>query len=96
MKKFNLIQWFIMVVIPVFIFGQNESVYLPLDIRPLYENHTRTMSGNPGPHYWQNHSEYLIKVELIPSERMVKGKEKIKYFNNSPDTLNQIVIRLYL
>ena len=75
--------------------AQNGNVYLPLDIKPLYENDTRSMDGKPGPNYWQNHSNYKIEVEVVPEKRLIKGIAKITYFNDSPDTLNQMVIRLY-
>lgn len=71
------------------------DIYLPVDIRPLYENNTRSMDGKPGPNYWQNYSNYKIDVEVIPDKRLVSGSADITYFNNSPDTLKQIVIRLY-
>lgn len=77
------------------LYAQNSNIYLPVDIRPLYENDTRSMDGKPGPNYWQNHSDYEIQVELIPSARLISGSANIIYFNNSPDTLKQIVFRLY-
>jgi hypothetical protein len=75
--------------------AQGKGIYLPVDIRPLYDNDTRSMDGKPGPNYWQNHSDYKIQVELSPENRLVTGIANITYFNNSPDTLRQIVIRLY-
>jgi hypothetical protein len=40
-------------------------------------------------------SEYNIKVEIDPKTRLLTGSEKIIYFNNSPDTLKNIVLKLY-
>ncbi|MGE5352030.1 MAG: M1 family metallopeptidase [Acidobacteriota bacterium] len=56
---------------------------------------TRTLSGMPGKNYWQNHSDYKIKATLDPKTRVLTGKEEITYFNESPDTLKEIVVRLY-
>ncbi|MEJ2544523.1 MAG: M1 family metallopeptidase, partial [Calditrichaceae bacterium] len=42
-----------------------------------------------------NHSDYDIKVELTPSSRLISGSANIIYFNDSPDTLKQMVFRLY-
>ncbi|MEJ2054285.1 MAG: M1 family metallopeptidase [Calditrichaceae bacterium] len=85
----------IIILIPLLAICQNNKIFVPVDIKPLYNNHTRTLTGMPGPDYWQNHSDYKIEVELIPEKRMIRGKEFIKYYNESPDTLRQIVIRLY-
>ena len=77
-----------------FSFAQKES-YLPLNIRPAYEKGTRSFDGKPGPNYWQNHSVYKIKASLDPRFKILRGSEEIVYYNESPDSLNLIVIRLY-
>jgi hypothetical protein len=75
--------------------AQFQPQDFPLDIRKAYEKGTRSMDGKPGKNYWLNHSEYDIKVTLVPSKLLLKGKAQIIYANNSPDTLNTIVMRLY-
>jgi hypothetical protein len=77
-----------------FSFAQQES-YVPLNIRSAYEKGTRSYDGKPGPNYWINHSKYKIKVNLDPRVKLLKGSEEIVYYNESPDSLNQIVVRLY-
>ena len=72
-----------------------SSLYMPLNIKKAYDNETRSYNGKPGRNYWQNHSDYKIEVNVEPETRMLSGKETITYFNNSPKTLNQIVINLY-
>ncbi len=89
----------IFVIIFVFLFtvisfAQKES-YVPLNIKPAYEKGTRSFDGKPGSNYWQNRSDYDIKVKLDPGTRLLQGSEQVVYFNNSPDTLSQIVVRLY-
>ena len=76
------------------LFGQQE-LFMPRNIQSAYEEGTRSISGMPGDNYWQNSSDYKIKVELDPQENLLTGSEEIIYFNNSPDTLKRIVIRLY-
>ena len=49
----------------------------------------------PGPNYWQNHADYDIAVRLDTAEKRIYGKESVTYYNKSPDTLTNIVIRLY-
>ncbi|MEM8889777.1 MAG: M1 family metallopeptidase [Bacteroidota bacterium] len=59
------------------------------------EKGSRTKDGKPGPKYFQNRSDYQIKARLEPSSRTLSGTVQIQYQNNSPDALDQIVLRLY-
>ncbi len=74
-------------------FAQQE--YIPRNIKDAYNKGTRSLDGTPGHNYWQNSSDYTIKADFDPSDRLLTGKETIIYHNNSPDTLNRIVLRLY-
>jgi hypothetical protein len=77
-----------------YIFPQ-DNLYIPLNVKRAYQKGTRSYDGMPGKNYWQNFSDYKIKAHIIPSELLLKGEEHITYNNNSPDTLKNIVIRLY-
>lgn len=77
------------------LFPQNKSIFIPRDIQKAYEKGTRSYDGKPGPNYWVNHSDYKIKAELFPATREVKGSEEIIFYNESPDSLRQLVFRLY-
>jgi hypothetical protein len=77
------------------LFAQNGNLYIPLEIQQAYANGTRSPNGTPGPNYWQNGSDYQIRVTLEPATRTVRGQESVTYNNNSPDTLRELVIRLY-
>ncbi|MEO0472512.1 MAG: M1 family metallopeptidase [Bacteroidota bacterium] len=59
------------------------------------QNNSRNADGTPGKNYFQNRSDYNIKARLDPQSRKVTATETISYRNTSPDTLRQIVIRLY-
>jgi hypothetical protein len=58
------------------------------------EKGTRTMSGEPGPKYWKQWTNYDLDVEVVPADTLVKGNGVITYYNNSPDTLNQLFLEL--
>ncbi len=73
----------------------SQDYYIPLNVQKAYEAGTRSKDGNPGPNYWQNSADYKIDVELDTKEDKIIGKASITYFNNSPDTLHRIVLRLY-
>ncbi len=72
-----------------------QSLYMPLEFQRAVRNGTRTMTGVPGPKYWINHSDYNIKATFDPVKAYLTGSEEITYYNNSPDTLKQLVFRLY-
>jgi Peptidase family M1 domain len=77
-------------------YGQSgqSTLYTPREIKLAYKKGTRSPDGRPGPNYWQNHGRYEITIDAAPPDRLVRGTEKITYFNNSPDTLKIIVFRL--
>src|SRR5690606_1708062 len=56
---------------------------------------TRTMTGRPGPRYWQQELSYRIDAELDPRTARLQGQETITYRNHSPDTLPVLVFHLY-
>jgi len=71
------------------------SSALTVEAKKAYQNGTRSLSGVPGLNYWQNNARYQINVELNVADNLLVGEEKVTYFNNSPDTLKRLVIRLY-
>ncbi len=73
----------------------SQSLYIPLEFEAAYEDGTRSLDGKPGADYWQNKSDYKINVTLNPEAGFIKGSATITYYNNSPDTLDRIVFRLY-
>ena len=60
-----------------------------------YKNQTRTTDGKPGKNYWQNTANYDLKINFDPVTRLLIGTASIDYFNNSPDTLTQVLFKLY-
>lgn len=77
------------------IFAQTYRFYIPLEVQQAYKKQTRSLDGAPGKNYWQNRSEYKISAKIDTANNTITGSESIRYFNNSPDTLDQIIIRLY-
>ena len=71
-----------------------QALYMPRDIARAFANGTRAADGRPSPRYWQNRARYDITVEARPPARDIRGREQITYFNNSPDTLKQVVLRI--
>src|ERR1700761_8056089 len=72
-----------------------SALPVPVNIQQAIDKGTRTLTGAPGPHYWQNRADYTIRVTFDPQTRMISGTESIVYSNNSPDTLRQLIFKLY-
>jgi hypothetical protein len=75
--------------------AQLQSLMVPVEQQQAYDKGTRSPNGQPGPNYWQNHSDYRIRATLDPATRRLAGTETITYTNESPTTLTQLVLRLY-
>jgi len=75
---------------------QAQSLYLPRDIKKAYDKGTRSFDGRPGKNYWENHGRYNIAITVQPPNRTVQGHETITYFNNSPDTLKKLNMKLII
>jgi hypothetical protein len=69
---------------------------MPRDVKQAFKNETRSMDGKPGKNYWQNHGRYTITITAMPPDRNIKGTETVSYINNSPDTLRNPNIKLFL
>lgn len=87
--------FFILLIITSNIFPQNSNLFIPLDVIEAYEKGTRTYDGTVSDKYWVNHTDYKIDVEFFPDSDLIVGSAKITYFNESPDSLSKIVLRLY-
>ena len=45
--------------------------------------------------YWQQRVEYMMEIDMDVDNHRYKGKQEIKYINNSPDTLYRVFYHLY-
>lgn len=45
--------------------------------------------------YWQQRVEYTMEVDLDHTKHQYQGKQKLVYYNNSPDTLHRVFYHLY-
>jgi hypothetical protein len=69
---------------------------MPRAVAQAYAKGTRSPDGRPGPRYWQNRGRYTIEVTAAPPDRTIRGTEQITYVNNSPDTLKNLVFKLFI
>lgn len=92
MKKLSL--FFLVFIFSQSLFAQ-ESIFVPREVKESIKKGVRTLDGVPGKNYWQNHSIYKINASVDVEKSVLSGDESITYFNDSPDTLNSLVMRLY-
>ncbi|MEO5562142.1 MAG: M1 family peptidase, partial [Chitinophagaceae bacterium] len=71
-----------------------QSLSMPRNIKTAYLNETRSPDGKPGKRYWQNAARYHITLQAIPPDRKIECTEHITYFNNSPDTLRDVFVKI--
>ncbi len=55
---------------------------------------TRSLTGAPGPRYWQQSAEYRLFARLEPGAKRLRGRAEIRYRNESPDTLEELYLHL--
>src|SRR4029077_7273651 len=82
--------------VPPALSAQTPTLYTPRAVAHAYKTGARSLDGRPGSGYWQNHGRYTIAISVAPPARAVTGSEQITYFNESPDTLKNLVFRLIL
>ncbi len=57
----------------------------------LVAQSVNTGSGN----YWQQKVKYIMDIDMNVNTNQFTGKQKLVYWNNSPDTLTQVFYHLY-
>lgn len=75
------------------------SNYQPADLfSPLFYsekgNEFHSANGSPGPKYWQNRVDYIIKAAIDTVAKTLSATENITYTNNSPDALPFLWLQL--
>ncbi len=70
----------------------DTSIFSPLDLPT--PNQFRAGSGAPGAKYWQNRADYDIKASLDTSSKTLTGSLRLRYTNNSPDTLRFVWMQM--
>lgn len=71
----------------------NQSNFRGIEQWPT-PNEYRTASGSPGPRYWQQKVDYVIKVSLDTVRHEITGTERVTYHNNSPNPLPYLWFQL--
>ena len=75
--------------------AQSADLYVPMEVQDAYERGTRNENGHPGFAYWQNGADYRIHVLFDPLTGDLFGRETITYRNESPDSLRNLVLKVF-
>ena len=71
----------------------NKSSFRMLDEWPS-PNEFRDASGSPGPRYWQQRVDYVIRATLDTVTHGITATERVTYHNNSPTPLTYVWFQL--
>ncbi len=74
--------------------GSFKDKFRQLDEVLPTANDYRTAGGEPGHEYWQQKVDYEIDVRLLEGQRRIEASERIRYTNESPDTLRFLWLQL--
>jgi hypothetical protein len=72
---------------------QPRETFAPFDMEQAV-NRYRGGDGLPGPDYWQNRADYVIRATLDPAAHTIKGEVAITYTNASPSALDVLWLQL--
>ena len=51
--------------------------------------------SNAQPDRWQQKVKYVMNIDMNVQTNQFTGKQKLEYWNNSPDTLTKVFYHLY-
>ncbi|MGY3212981.1 M1 family metallopeptidase [Mucilaginibacter sp. HD30] len=57
-------------------------------------NEFHSANGEPGPKYWQNRADYVLKAKIDTASKLLTCAENITYTNNSPDALGYLWLQM--
>ena len=65
-------------------------------LMPAVKAHSQNdTSPSSNPHYWQQHVDYTMAIDMDVKNYRYSGTQKLVYTNNSPDVLNRVFYHLY-
>ena len=65
-------------------------------LMPAVKSHSQNDTPpSSNPHYWQQHVDYTMAIDMDVKNYRYSGTQKLVYTNNSPDVLNRVFYHLY-
>ena len=93
----------ILLCLPQMLLAQAAPVRRPIpypvvpsmEFQRAIKNGTRTETGEPGPAYWQQWTDYELSATLHPDEKRVMGSARITHFNRFSRPLPVVALHLH-
>ena len=76
-----------------FIYALSLGFLLITPVAKVNSQNKTQPSSNP--HYWQQHVDYTMTIDMDVKNYRYSGTQKLVYTNNSPDVLNRVFYHLY-
>ena len=65
-------------------------------LMPVFKGHSQNETPpSSNPHYWQQHVDYTMAIDMDVKNYKYTGTQKLVYTNNSPEVLNRVFYHLY-
>jgi hypothetical protein len=68
---------------------------LIVSVSAIAQTRIASSSSLPSAGYWQQKVKYTMDVDMNVETNRLAGKQKLEYWNNSPDTLTRVFYHLY-
>lgn len=68
---------------------------LSVSVSTFAQVKTSLQTSLPSAGYWQQKVKYTMDVDMNVDNNRLSGKQKLEYWNNSPDTLTRVFYHLY-
>lgn len=94
MKRLAALAAATLIIVPAALSQAPADAFAPIDELLPAPNSIRTVTGLPGPDYWQQRADFDIAVTIDPEAMSYSGELTVTYTNNSPDTLDEIYFEL--
>ena len=93
--KYTLCLYVFLTLVSPLAAGAQSSLPMPeILFLPIRKEHALT-TATPEKNYWQNTANYHLNIQFNPETLWLQGVETVEYTNNSPDTLRQVLFKLY-
>ncbi len=71
-----------------------DIVRPPAQYQRAVEHGTRSTTGQPGPGYWQQWTDYTVTTRLDVERKYLEGSARVVYHNRSPGRLSSVFVQL--
>jgi hypothetical protein len=71
------------------------GIAMLLPVTVVAQRNQSATAASSSSDYWQQRVKYVMDIDVNASDNKFTGKQKLEYWNNSPDTLTKVFYHLY-